>query len=157
MTNDENQQYISADKLEDLKKELQDLKQNKIPDLANRIDEAKQLGDLSENAEYHAAREDMAWAQSRVKELENIIDSSVVITETGSSDGIIEVGSNIKVTLNGVSKEYKIVGQQEADPSSGKISNESPLGNAFLGKKEGDEVEVEVPSGLQLYKIIEVN
>ena len=130
------------------------MKQTKIPDLARRIDEARQMGDLSENAEYHAAREEMAWTQSRVKELCHIIENAEIVN--ASSGGNIKIGSHIIVKVNGNKKEYFIVGTQEADPLSGKISHESPLGSAFLNKKKGDKVDVKLPAGLQEYKIIDV-
>lgn len=148
-------QYMSQEKLDELKAEQKDLKDNKIPEIAQRIDDARQLGDLSENAEYHAARDEMAWAQTRVKELQHLIDSAEIIKD--SNDGTVNIGSSIKVKVNKQEREYTIVGAQEADPLSGKISNESPLGSAFLGKKKGDKVDVELPAGVQTYKILSVN
>lgn len=149
-------QYLSADKKSALEDELKTLKETKIPDIAQRIDEAKQMGDLSENAEYHDARDQMAWAQSRVLEIEGILHNVEIIPETGSSDGYVRLGSTIVVEVNRKEREYTIVGAQEADPTAGKISNESPLGEAFIDKKKGDKVEVAVPAGTQIYKIISV-
>jgi len=154
MTND-NTQYLSEEKLAELKQELRELREEKIPTIAKRIDEAKQLGDLSENAEYHAAREDMAWAQSRIKELGHILDNAQIITKSGGKH--VDLGSQITVEVNGKEKTYTIVGAQEADPLEGRISNESPLGEAFIGKKKGDKVDVQVPAGTQTYKIKDVN
>jgi len=152
---DENIQYISIDKKVSLENELKELKEKRIPDIAKRIDEAKQMGDLSENAEYHQAREDMSWAQSHVNEISYILDNAVVIAGvTGSK--IIQVGVTFTVKINGVEKQFTIVGPQEANPQQGKISNESPLGQAFISHKEGDKVEVKVPAGLQIYKIVEI-
>ncbi len=151
----EKTEYLSQESFDKLKTELEDLVKNQIPSIANRIDEARQMGDLSENAEYHAAREDMSWARTREKEIKNILDNAKIIEKTDHS-GVIDVGSTIIVDLNGKKKEYKIVGAQEADPLSGMISNESPLGSAFLGKKKKDKVQVEVPAGVQTYKIIDV-
>ena len=150
----EDTQDMSQDKLDQLKAEYSDLKLEKISAIAKRIDEARQLGDLSENAEYHAARDEMAWAQSRVKELEHIIDSAEIVANTGSK--IIQIGSSIRVKANKVEKEYTIVGAQEANPLAGKISNESPIGSAFLGKSKGDKVQVRLPAGVQEYKILDV-
>jgi len=147
-------QYLSQEKLDQLKEELATLQSTKILELANRIDEARQMGDLSENAEYHAARDEMAWAQSRVKELEYIIENAEIIE--ASSGGSVQIGSHIIVKVKSTKKEYDIVGAQEADPLEGKISNESPLGSAFLGKKKGDKVMVKLPAGEVEYKIIEV-
>ena len=150
----EQTQYMSQEKLEELKKELQDLKLIKLPNIAKRIDDARQMGDLSENAEYHQAREDMAWMQSRTKEIGAILDNAELITTGGGNT--VEIGSFIVVKVNGEKREYTIVGGQEADPSSGRISNESPLGNAFLGRKKGDTVIVGLPAGEQEFKIVEV-
>ncbi len=149
-------QYMTEEKIEKLKAELKNLKEEKIPGLAKRIDDARQMGDLSENAEYHAAREDMAWAQTRVKELGYLIDNAEIISDEGGKKGIVRVGSTITVSLNGKKKEYTIVGAQEASPADGRISNESPLGNAFLDRKKGDTVLVELPMGTQEFKIEEV-
>jgi len=154
MVEDRQIQYMSQDKINELKQEQEHLKKDKIPSLAKRIDDARQMGDLSENAEYHSAREDMAWAQSRVKEIQNILDNAQIISHI--SDGVVQIGSTIRVKINRVEKEYTIVGPQEADPLSGKISNESPLGSAFLGKKRGDKVQIALPSGIQEYKIVNV-
>ena len=154
MTND-NTQYVSEEKKLELETELLELKEKIIPAIAKRIDEAKQLGDLSENAEYHAAREEMAWAQSRIKELSHILDNAEIITKSSGKN--INLGSKIVVEVNGKEKNYTIVGAQEANPIEGKISNESPLGEAFMGRKKGDKIEVVVPSGTQTYKIIAVN
>lgn len=150
-------QYMTKEKIEKLKAELKSLKENKIPGLAKRIDDARQMGDLSENAEYHAAREDMAWAQTRVKELGYLIDNAELISEKGGKNGIVEVGSRITVSIKGKKKEYTIVGAQEASPLEGRISNESPLGNAFLGHKKGEKVIVGLPAGPQEYKIEDVS
>ncbi len=132
-------QYMTEEKIEKLKAELKNLKEEKIPGLAKRIDDARQMGDLSENAEYHAAREDMAWAQTRVKELIYLIDNAEIISDHGGKGDTVEIGSRIVVSANGKKKEYTIVGAQEANPVEGRISNESPLGSAFLGGKKGQK------------------
>ncbi|MFA6486404.1 MAG: transcription elongation factor GreA [Candidatus Magasanikbacteria bacterium] len=149
-------QYLSAESLETLKFELAELKSKTLPDISHRIDEAKQQGDLSENAEYHQAREDMSWAQGRLQELEEIINNAQIITRNPKSQGTIELGSTISVKINGATKQYQIVGQQESKPAEGLISNESPLGRAFMGHEAGDEVEVMVPAGKQVYKVVSV-
>ena len=153
---DEQTQFLSQEKKKELEEELSDLKLNKVTALAKRIDDARQMGDLSENAEYHQAREDLAWTQSRVKQIQYILDNFVVIT-TEDNTGSTNVGSTIVVKGVTGEKEYTIVGAQEADPATGKISNESPLGSAFMGKRKGDKVEIKLPSGVQEYKIISVN
>ncbi len=152
----DNVQYMSEDKINALKVEMKDLRDDKLPTLAKRIDDARQMGDLSENAEYHAAREEMAWAQSRVKEIEAILSNAEVISDQIHVKGVIGVGSKIVVKIKGLKKEFTIVGAQEANPGAGLISNESPLGQAFLGRKKGDTVDVKVPSGTQAYEIVSV-
>ena len=100
----------------------------------------------------------MAWIQSRVKELNYILSNSEIISDAGKSNqDFVSIGSKIEVKIDGQTREYTIVGVQEADPLSRKISNESPLGRAFLGKSKGDQVEVKVPAGIQIYKIISIN
>ncbi|MBP7992611.1 MAG: transcription elongation factor GreA [Candidatus Magasanikbacteria bacterium] len=150
-------QYLSAEKLDELKTELVFLKTNKMPKTAERIDEARQMGDLSENAEYHAAREELAWAQSRVKELEQIIDNASIVKSGGSQSGTVQMGSVITVKVNDKEKEYTIVGAQESNPAAGKISNDSPLAQAFWGKSKGDTVEFQAPMGKVLYQILAIN
>lgn len=152
----ETTQYLSQEKFDELSKEFKELKLKKIPEIAVRIDEAKQLGDLSENAEYHDARDQMAWAQSRIKEIEAILDHSEIVVDDGVRGGVVTIGSTVTVSVNKKEKAYTIVGAQEADPVAGKISNESPLGEAFMGRKKGDTVTIDVPSGTQEYKIIGV-
>lgn len=150
-------QYLSKASFSNLKAEHEEIKNIKIPDIANRIDEAKQQGDLSENAEYHQAKEDMAWAQGRLMELSQLLSNAVIIEdEKGGGGGKLAVGQTVVVEVGGKKKEYTIVGPQEADPFGGKISNESPLGQAFIGQKVGDTVEVATPSGAQIYTIIEI-
>ena len=147
-------QYLTAESLTTLKKEYEQLKNSTIPEIAKRIDEAKQQGDLSENAEYHQAREDMSWAQGKLLELERIINNAQIIVKDQSD--VVAVGSVITVSLNNQKKQYTIVGPQEINPAKGLISNESPLGEAFLAHKVGDRVEVKVPSGKMVYEILDI-
>lgn len=150
-------QYLTVQGLEDLKKEFEQLKDKKIPDIANLIDEAKQQGDLSENAEYHQAKEEMAWAQGRLQELRYILDNAEVMSPVQKNQGVIMVGSTIKIKNNATTKSFTIVGPHEASPLQGKISNESPLGESFLGHKVGDDVVVITPAGKQTYEILEIS
>ncbi len=149
-------QYLSKEKHQQLQEEEQKLIAVTIPLIAKRIDDAKQMGDLSENAEYHTAREEMAWAQSRIKEIGYILQQAQIIDDGFLSHDIVQIGSKITVEAKGKKKEYTIVGAQEADPLAGKISNESPLGVAFLGKKTGDTVHVQVPAGNLEYTVLEI-
>jgi transcription elongation factor GreA len=156
MTDQDSIQYLTEDKHIELKEEYKTLKEEKIPEIANRIDEARQMGDLSENAEYHQAREEMAWAQGRLKEIDYILQHAKIISEKGDNHNTVDLGSTIVVEVNDKEKTYTIVGAQEANPLEGKISNESPLGQAFLGKELEDVVEVGVPAGRQQYKIVKI-
>ena len=149
-------QYVTPEKYADFETEMQNLRGTKIPSIAKRIDDARQMGDLSENAEYHQAREDMAWTQSRVKELQYLLTNAQVI-KTGKTSALIQIGSVITVNMNGKDRVYTIVGQQESDPAGGKISNASPLGEAFIGRKKGDKVIVKTPAGQNTYEIISVS
>lgn len=153
----ENQTYLTKEKLIKLKKELEFLKNNKRREVAERIHEAKDLGDLSENAEYAEAKDEQSWTEGRILELEDIIKRAVLIEENKyHQTSTVTVGSRVKVLVKGVEKDFEIVGSQEANPAQGKISNESPLGKAFIGKKVADEIEVEVPKGKVKYKIVAV-
>ncbi|MCH7492008.1 transcription elongation factor GreA [Patescibacteria group bacterium] len=147
--------FITKEGLAKIKKELNDLKDVKRRDIAERIREAKELGDLSENAEYTEAKNDQSFIEGRILEIESILKSATIIKEA-SSKGQIEVGSKIKIQDGKETKSYFIVGSNEADPAQGKISNESPLGQAFLGKKKGDIVEIKVPQGTKKFEIIAI-
>lgn len=155
MTNNQ-AQYLSQASLDNLKKELDNLKNDIIPEIAKKIDEAKQQGDLSENAEYHQAREEMSWARGRLQKIEQIIQNAEIIIRD-QNNGAITVGCNVIVKINGQTKNYTIVGPHEIDPAKGYISNESPLGAAFLGHQEGDELEINTPSGKQIYQIVKIS
>lgn len=148
--------YISADGLEKLKSEYQYLKTVRRRELADRIDAAKALGDLSENAEYHEAKDDLAFVEGRIMELEETLKNVSIIPE-GASGGAVRIGSTVEVEIGGKKKTYKIVGSNEANPVEGLISNESPLGSAFLGHAQGDRVEVETPAGTSTYTILAVS
>lgn len=151
---DEPIHYLTTESLAELKKEYETIKNSTIPEIAKRIDEAKQQGDLSENAEYHQAREDMSWTRGRLLKLEKIIANASIIVKQGT--GVVSVGSTLTVTAGGKEKKYTIVGPQEINPMKGLISNESPLGEAFLGHKAGETVEVTTPAGKAKYKILEI-
>jgi transcription elongation factor GreA len=155
MSNDK-VQYLTAQGLKDLEKEFEELKNKKIPDIANLIDEAKQQGDLSENAEYQQAKEEMAWAQGRLQELRYLLDNARVVEAAEKNQDTVTVGSTILIKNSTTTKSYTIVGPREANPLEGKISNESPLGGTFLGHKVGDEVVVTTPAGKQTYEILEI-
>lgn len=148
--------YITRDGLEKLKKEITELKTVKRKEIIEKIQKAKEMGDLSENAEYADAKEQQSFIEGRIVELENLINNAVIIEESGKSGQEIYLGTTVKIlSPNNEQKEYKIVGSNEADPDQGLISNESPLGRAFLGKKTGDKVKVQTPKGEIEYTILE--
>lgn len=149
--------YVSADGLARLVQELQELKQVSRREAAARIEAAKALGDLSENAEYHDAKEAMALLEGRIMELENIVKDAAVIEEQVGVKGVVSVGSTVTVSVNDKEKTFMIVGSNEADPLKGKISNESPIGSALLGAKINDRVEIETPAGINTYHILAVS
>ena len=153
---DNDVKYFTAEGLKDLQIELEELRNKKIPDIANLIDEAKQQGDLSENAEYHQAKEEMAWAQGRLQEVQYLLNHAEVVDSAQKNHGIIMVGSTIMVKNGVATKSYTIVGPHEASPLQGKISNESPLGESFLGHKVGDKVALNTPAGKQTYEVLEI-
>lgn len=147
-------EYLTKEGLERLKEELEELRIVKRKEIVKRIEVAKDLGDLSENSEYQEAKEAQAANEARILEIEEILRKAVVITHT--TTGVVEIGSTVTVRYNGVTERYTIVGSEEANPREGKISNESPLGSAFLKRKAGDHVEVRTPSGVRLYAIVKV-
>ncbi len=150
-----NQTYLSPEGTEVLKKELQELKTKKRQEIAKRLQEAKDLGDLSENAEYFEAKEAQSLNENRIAELEELLKNAVII-KAPSAEDIVRIGSTIETKLNNSVEIFSIVGSAEAKPQEGKISNESPLGRAFLGKKAGEEVEIKTPRGTVKYKIIKI-
>ena len=147
--------YISPEGLEKLKEELNKLKTEERQAIATRLEAAKALGDLSENAEYQEAKEAQSLNEARIVELEEMLKNVVIIKKPSGTD-YVQVGSQVVVERDGAEEVYSIVGSEEADPLAGKISNESPMGKAFLGKRRGDVVEVKTPGGNVSYKIKEI-
>lgn len=148
--------FITKDGLEELKKELEDLTINVRPNVINAIKEARALGDLSENAEYHAAKEKQSVVEARIRELEYLLENATVIEEGDSSE--VRIGSTVEIKYidDNEVDEYKIVGSTEADPFENKISNSSPIAIAILGKKVGDITSVESPNGNYDVEIISI-
>jgi transcription elongation factor GreA len=129
----------------------------KRSDIAEAIKSARELGDLAENAEYQAARAEQERNEGRIGEIENILQNVEIITKP-KGDSKIQLGSQVKLKGNsGKTKEFQIVGTVEADPLSGKISDESPIGQALLGKKEGDSVEIKTPVDISSYQIVDIS
>lgn len=146
--------YLSKDKLAELEAELGTRRAATRREIAGRIEAAKELGDLSENFEYHEAKDQQALNETRIVDLEWMIKDAVIVERR--SGGEVSLGSRFVAEVNGVRKEFEIVGSNEADPMAGKISNESPIGQAFIGRAAGETVEVAVPSGTLSYRIVEV-
>lgn len=156
MTSEKKEVYLTSAGLDEIKSELDTLKKVKRPEIIKAIKEARALGDLSENADYHAAREEQAIIEGRIQELEYMVDNAVIITK-GASDRVkMGVNVTIKYEDDDDTEEYKIVGSMEADPFDNKISNESPIAKAIMGKKKGDVVTVESPNGKYNIEIIEI-
>lgn len=148
-------EYLSEEGLEKLKAELLTLKTAKRREIAARLEHAKTLGDLSENAEYQETIEEQKLVEQRIAELEERVREAVVMQKPVKTD-TVRVGSTVRVKSSRGDATYTIVGSEEADPAGGKVSNESPLGKAFLDKKAGDEVEAKTPAGAVVYKIVEI-
>jgi len=138
--------YLTPEGFEKIKQELHYLKNTKRKEVIDRIQAAKELGDLSENAEYSDAKDEQSFIEGKILELENLINKAQVITEHQNLNEV-GIGCTIAIDCDGKKQEFTIVGSNEADPSKGYISNESPMGRAFLGKKIGDVVEVKAPKG----------
>lgn len=149
-------QYFSPEGLEKLKKELEERRYVLRKQIADNIAEAKDLGDLKENAEFLAAKEAQAFNEQRIEELENMIKNAQLIPAGETHHGLVEVGSTVKVHSLYGEQTFTIVGASESNPAQGFISNESPLGQAFLGQVKGAEVEARTPRGTVKYKIVEV-
>ena len=153
---EEDKVYLSKEKLEELGKELEHLVNVGRKEIAQKLEYAKSLGDLSENAEYQDARDAQATAEDRISTLETLLKSAVVIS--GKKGDVIDVGSIVSVKKNGEATErtFTLVGSEEANISQGKISNKSPMGEAMVGKRKGDEFVFRAPSGEARYSIVDV-
>lgn len=155
MKNKSKEIYLTSEGFLKLEEELNEAKTVKRPEIINAIKEARALGDLSENAEYSSARENQARLEARIKEIEYTLEHATIIEN--SSNGVISVGSKVTIKYDeDDTEEYTIVGTNEADPFSNKVSNESPIAKAVIGKKEGDKVSVESPNGSFDVEIIKV-
>lgn len=148
--------FVTAEGFKKIKDELEHRRTTIRQSIANAIKEAKEQGDLSENAEYSEAKRQQAENEARVAELEFML-KEVQVAAYDKSAGVVQMGSRVKVKWNGDEMEFQIVGSNEADPVEFKISNESPMGKAFMSHKKGDKVEVDTPSGKIKYTILDVN
>ena len=148
--------YLTKERLEELKKELAHLKTTRRFEVADRLKRAKELGDLSENAEYVEAREEQSTVETRIFELEDMVKNAVIITHEGGKHEVVTIGSTVLVEKDGKQTKFTIVGSNETKPEDGFISNESPLGKAFLGKAPGEAVTITTPGGAVAYTIIKI-
>lgn len=150
--------YLTKEGLERLKQDLNRMKTIARKEVIERIAEAKELGDLRENAEYAEAKDDQALLEARIAECENIFKNAVIIDEIQAHSEVesVQIGATVTVQYDSQQASYQIVGSEEADPMARRISNESPLGRAFLGKRVGEKVMVRVPRGEFEYVILEI-
>jgi transcription elongation factor GreA len=156
MTSDKKEIYLTQKGLDEILEELNVLKQEKRPEIIKAIKEARALGDLSENADYHAAREEQGYIEGRIKELEYMVENAVIIEEKSSDKVKLGTTVIIKYLSDGETETYTIVGSIEADPFENKISNESPIAKAIMGKKVGAVATVESPNGKYDIEILEI-
>lgn len=147
-------EYLTKEKFDEFTKELQELRSVKRKEVAEQLEYAKSLGDLSENAEYHEARNSQASVEDRIAKLEILLKHAVIVS--GTHSGTVSVGSVVVVDKAGKKVEFTIVGSEEADVAANKISIKSPFGQAILGKKKGDDFTFDAPSGKISYKVLEV-
>ena len=155
----EKQEILTQEGYNKIEEEVEYLKTVKRKEVAERIKVAISFGDLSENAEYDEAKNEQAQVEERIVKLENMLRKAVIIDESQIDSDTVTVGCTVKVYDTDLEEEveYTIVGSAEADPYNGKISNESPVGKAFLGRHKGEDVEVQVPNGVVIYKILEIS
>jgi transcription elongation factor GreA len=147
--------YVTKEGLAKLKAELKELVDVRRPEVAKRILSAREMGDISENAEYDSSRQEQSYVEGRIEELEEII-AHAKISDKKKSD-CIDVGCSVTVHIDGDEETFHIVGAPEANPLQKKISHESPLGQALVGKKVGDKVEVDAPVGKLVYTVLKIN
>ncbi|OGV90614.1 transcription elongation factor GreA [Microgenomates group bacterium RIFCSPLOWO2_01_FULL_46_13] len=147
---------LTKEGYDELVVELAEVKEKKLPAAIERVKRARDFGDLSENSEYHSARDDLSFLEGRIEELESLIVRAKII-KTGKSTKAVTLGSKVTVRANGQTHTYFIVGEYEADPTEKKISHESPLGRALIGKKVGEKVEFVAPVGKILYEIKKID
>ncbi|HEY6057532.1 MAG TPA: transcription elongation factor GreA [Candidatus Limnocylindrales bacterium] len=147
--------YLSRDGYEKLRAELEEMTNVRRAEVARRIHDAKEHGDLTENAEYEDAKNEQAFVEGRIQSLEALIKNATIIDENHSTEHV-QIGSTVSVESEDGVELFTIVGSAEARPADGKISNESPVGRALLGKKKGEKVLVRVPAGDFTYKIVKI-
>ena len=153
---DTNKVYLTQEGWDNLKKELQNLVEVRRPYTVERLSNARNAGDLSENSDYTEAKQDLAFIDGRIAELEEVLSRVEEIKKDNCKHDKVDLGCEVKVEVNGEENVFHIVGEWEADPNSKKISHESPLGKVLLGRGKGEQVEVDAPAGKILYTILEI-
>ncbi|EIT85281.1 transcription elongation factor GreA [Fictibacillus macauensis ZFHKF-1] len=155
---EEKKHYMTLDGKQKLENDLEYLKTEKRKEVVERIKIARSFGDLSENSEYDAAKDEQAFVEARIVQLEKMIRDAVIIEENKTAGDVVSIGKSVKFLElpDGDEETYMIVGSAEADPFEGKISNDSPMAKSLLGKKIGDEVAVQTPGGEIQVRILEV-
>lgn len=153
--NDQQQVLLTKQGLDELKQELKILVEDKRPEAVKRVTAAREQGDLSENSEYAAARDELSFIDGRIAELDEIVRNAHLISSTHSKTAVV-LGCRVTLHIDSKKDVYTIVGEWEADPKEKKISHSSPLGKALIGKRVGDKVEVTAPAGKLTYKILQI-
>ena len=148
--------YLSKDGLAKLREELEELRNVRRPEIAARISDAKEHGDLTENAEYEDAKNEQAFVEGRIQSLEALIKNAILIDENHSTDHV-QIGSTVEIESTEGRERYMIVGSAEASPRDGRISNESPVGRALIGRRKGEKVVIAVPDGDSTYTIVGIS
>lgn len=151
------QPYLTTEGAQRMKEELVQLKGPDRDEIARRLRSAIQMGDLSENADYHKAKEDQGFLEGRISELEYLLKNAIIVDRKNNSGDVVDIGMKITIQEAGEEPEtYYLVGAKEADPRNGKISNESPIGRVLLGHRVGDSVTAETPTGSITFKILKI-
>jgi transcription elongation factor GreA len=152
---------LTQEGYDEIVRELKELEEIKLPEVIKRVETARGYGDLSENAEYHSAKEDQELTETRISELQAILQNAVIVGSTSGKKASVGIGSTVTVSIKRGKSQRKqqlmICGEFEADPKNGKISSASPIGKALVGKKKGDTVKVETPAGEVEYTVVEIN
>ena len=152
------QTFLTREGLKKLEEELNFLRTTRRAQVAERLHNAQEDGELIENAEYEDAKNEQAFLEGKILSLESMLSSAVIIAENGTSNGVVNLGSKVTIKESGGGKPevYQLVGAAEANPKDGRISNESPLGRALLGRKVGDDIKVNAPSGTISFRVVAI-
>ena len=154
----DNPSYVTADGLDRMKAELDELRTVRRTEVAELIQRAKELGDITDSAQYDVAKEEQSFLEGKIRQLEDMVSRAVVIESEGGPEGAVRVGSTVTVKdAEGVEETWAIVGRAEADATKGRISNESPVGKSLIGKRGGQAVDVETPAGVLRFSIVSVD